>query len=66
MVPPARRRATFDDVLGAPDHVVAEIVDGALHLSPRSAKAQSWARCGPTSRSRPTPAEPDDRGARSR
>jgi Uma2 family endonuclease len=31
----ARRRATYDDVLAAPRHLVAEIVDGELRLSPR-------------------------------
>lgn len=32
---PARRRATYDDVLAAPEHMTAEIVDGELHLHPR-------------------------------
>ena len=31
------RRATYQDVLDAPPHMVAEIVDGALHLQPRPA-----------------------------
>jgi len=31
-----RRRATCQDVLDAPEHVVAEIVNGELHLSPRA------------------------------
>lgn len=30
-----RRIATYDDVLAAPDHVVAELVGGVLHTSPR-------------------------------
>ena len=30
-------RATYRDVLDAPPHMVAEIVDGALHLQPRPA-----------------------------
>src|SRR5215469_10818667 len=30
-----RRRATYQDVLDAPEHEVAEIVNGELHLSPR-------------------------------
>ncbi len=38
MVAPAPKRATYDDILTAPDNMVAEIVDGALHLSPRPAK----------------------------
>jgi len=36
-VAPAPKRATYDDILNAPDNVVAEIVDGELHLSPRPA-----------------------------
>jgi Uma2 family endonuclease len=32
-----RRRATYDDVLNAPEHKVAEIIDGVLYLSPRPA-----------------------------
>lgn len=31
------RRATYRDVLDAPPHMVAEIVEGALHLQPRPA-----------------------------
>ncbi len=34
---PAKRRATYDDVLAAPDHVVAEVVRGVLHTQPRPA-----------------------------
>jgi Uma2 family endonuclease len=34
---PAKRRATYEDVLAAPEHVVAEIVDGALITTPRPA-----------------------------
>ena len=30
-------RATYQDVLNAPPHKVAEIVDGTLHLNPRPA-----------------------------
>jgi Uma2 family endonuclease len=37
MVDPVRRRATYDDVLAAPAHQVAEILGDALHLSPRPA-----------------------------
>jgi Uma2 family endonuclease len=40
---PARKRATYEDVLNAPPHVVAEIVDGELHLSPRPAAPHSVA-----------------------
>jgi Uma2 family endonuclease len=32
-----RRRATYEDVLQAPEHMVAEIIDGELFLSPRPA-----------------------------
>lgn len=32
-----RRRATYDDVIAAPDHMVAELIDGELYLSPRPA-----------------------------
>ena len=34
---PPSRRATYDDILAAPDHLVAEIVDGELFTSPRPA-----------------------------
>ena len=34
---PARRKATYQDVLAAPDHVVAEILDGDLYTHPRPA-----------------------------
>ena len=34
MPDPARRRATYQDVLDAPLHKVAESVDGELILSP--------------------------------
>lgn len=33
----SRRLATYDDVLSAPEHKVAEIIDGVLHTSPRPA-----------------------------
>ncbi len=39
----ARRRATYDDVLAAPAHVVAEILHGVLHTSPRPAPAHALA-----------------------
>ena len=34
---PARRHASYDDVLAAPDTVVAELIDGDLYTSPRPA-----------------------------
>lgn len=36
-VPPFDRPATYDDLLALPDGVVAEILDGELHASPRPA-----------------------------
>jgi Uma2 family endonuclease len=35
MADPARRRATYEDVLAAPPHRVAEVIDGELVLNPR-------------------------------
>lgn len=35
MAEPKAKRATYQDVLDAPEHVVAEIVNGELFLSPR-------------------------------
>jgi Uma2 family endonuclease len=43
MADPARRRATYDDVLSAPPHMVAELIDGELRLQPRPAKAHAAA-----------------------
>jgi len=37
MADPARRRATYDDVLAAPPNVVAEVLFGVLHTHPRPA-----------------------------
>ncbi len=34
-VPPFDRPASYDDLLGVPDHLVAEIVEGELHAAPR-------------------------------
>lgn len=33
----AKRRATYDDVLNAPDHTIAEVIDGQLNVQPRPA-----------------------------
>jgi Uma2 family endonuclease len=41
-----RRRATYEDVLNAPEHKVAEIVDGELYLSPRPALLHARATGG--------------------
>lgn len=35
MVEPARKRATYEDVLAAPAHMTAQVIDGELHLHPR-------------------------------
>jgi len=43
MAEAARRQATYQDVLDAPEHLVAEIIDGELHLNPRPAKPHSAA-----------------------
>lgn len=43
MAEPARRRATYDDVLAAPAGKVAEVVHGVLYLHPRPAKPHAAA-----------------------
>ncbi len=40
------RRATYQDVLDAPAHLVAEIVDGVLHTQPRPMLVHSHAQTG--------------------
>ncbi|MEJ7599335.1 MAG: Uma2 family endonuclease [Kofleriaceae bacterium] len=35
MYDPTKRNATYQDVLDAPDHLTAELLDGDLYLSPR-------------------------------
>ncbi len=42
-VPPFDRPATYDDLVKLPDNLVAEIVDGELHASPRPAPRHSVA-----------------------
>lgn len=37
MTAPARRRATYEDVLAVPDTMIAEIIDGELFTQPRPA-----------------------------
>ena len=37
MTDAARKRATYEDVLAAPDTVVAEVIDGIWETSPRPA-----------------------------
>ena len=46
MTSPVKRRATYDDLLGVPEHKVAEIVDGDLHVSPRPASRHALAAAG--------------------
>lgn len=41
MAEPKPRRATYQDILDAPDHKVAELIDGVLVLSPRPAGPHS-------------------------
>jgi Uma2 family endonuclease len=41
-VKPAKRHATYQDVIDAPEHMVAEILDGDLFLSPRPAMRHSF------------------------
>jgi Uma2 family endonuclease len=36
---PGRKRATYQDVLDAPPHLTAEVLDGELHLMPRPRRA---------------------------
>jgi len=43
MVDVVKRRATYQDVLDAPAHKVAELIDGELVLSPRPAKPHAMA-----------------------
>ena len=39
----ARRRATYDDLLKVPEHMVAEIIDGELYATPRPSSPHAWA-----------------------
>jgi len=43
MADPARRRATYEELLAVPGHLVAEIVNGELVTSPRPAPRQARA-----------------------
>jgi Uma2 family endonuclease len=40
---PAAKRATYEDVLRAPEHVVAEVIDGVLSTHPRPASPHAQA-----------------------
>jgi Uma2 family endonuclease len=63
-VDPARRRATYEDLLNLPEHVVGEIVDGEPYASPRPASPHAFAGSaigqdlGPFSRRPGSPAGP--------
>jgi Uma2 family endonuclease len=46
MASPIRKRATHDDLRSVPDHLVAEIVAGDLHTSPRPSGRHSVASSG--------------------
>jgi Uma2 family endonuclease len=43
MASTVKRRATYEDLLQVPPHLVAEIVDGELHVSPRPASRHALA-----------------------
>lgn len=43
MASPVKRRATHQDLLRIPDHQVAEILDGDVHVSPRPASRHALA-----------------------
>jgi Uma2 family endonuclease len=43
MPAPAIRRATYEDVLAAPEHMIAEVIDGTLHTQPRPALSHARA-----------------------
>src|SRR5262245_40122081 len=45
-VRPAKRNATYQDVLDAPEHVKAEILDGDLFLSPLPRPRHSFSMLG--------------------
>ncbi|MCB9795738.1 MAG: Uma2 family endonuclease [Alphaproteobacteria bacterium] len=46
MAQPALRPARYEDLRELPDHVVGEIIGGALHVSPRPASRHAIARGG--------------------
>jgi Uma2 family endonuclease len=46
MAQPAPRLATYDDLLAAPQHMIAQLVNGELHLQPRPAGPHSVAASG--------------------
>jgi Uma2 family endonuclease len=46
MALPRKKPATYEDVLAAPEHLVAEIVDAELYLSPRPGSPHAIASSG--------------------
>lgn len=46
MVEPARREATYEDLLAVPAHLVAELIEGMLVTSPRPASRHARAATG--------------------
>ncbi len=52
-VPPTKPRATYEDLLAVPDHLVAEIIDGPLYTSPRPAPRHAMANTALGARRRP-------------
>jgi Uma2 family endonuclease len=59
-IPPLDRRATYEDLVGVPNLMVAEIVDGELHSTPRPAPPH--ARTGSVLGGRLVPAFDEGRG----
>ena len=61
---PVQRRATYEDLLQVPDHLIAEVVDGELITAPRPASAHARAAStitqdlGPFDRSKGGPGGP--------
>jgi Uma2 family endonuclease len=46
MADPAKKPATYQDVLDAPEHMVAQVIDGELHLQSRPASLHAFAATG--------------------
>lgn len=43
MTQPAKKQASYADVLAAPEHLIAEVLEGELHLNPRPGVAHTAA-----------------------
>ena len=59
-VPAPAARATYQDVLDAPEHLVAELIDGTLYTHPRPAPRHATAGAGLLGRLRPAFDRGDD------